>query len=197
MAYTIPEYVDTTEQAILAVASAVKGEQVTGGDGNVGTALDILADALAGENVQVPMTQQGAILALAQYVGGGGGGVTLGDINYKLLARTADDPEPAVGGDVLGYGTLALSAGYIGDTIAAIMPSAIAAGMDAITQPIEGEQASFWLVTAGENGLITAVETPAIDYTVETIGGSPCAKFTVPEDVDGKYLVVGTISGGK
>ena len=119
MAYTIPEYVDTTEQAILAVASAVKGEQVTGGDGNVGTALDILADALAGENVTVPMTQQGAILALAQYVGGGGGGVTLGDINYKLLARTADDPEPAVGGDVLGYGTLALSAGYIGDTIAA------------------------------------------------------------------------------
>lgn len=76
MAYTIPEYVDTTEQAILAVASAVKGEQVTGGDGNVGTALDILADALAGENVTVPMTQQGAILALAQYVGGGGGGGT-------------------------------------------------------------------------------------------------------------------------
>lgn len=70
MAYTIPEYVDTPEQAILAVASAVKGEQVTGGDGNVGTALDILADALAGENVTVPMTQQGAILALAQYVAG-------------------------------------------------------------------------------------------------------------------------------
>ena len=70
MAYSIPEYVDTPEQAILAVASAVKGEQVTGGDGNVGTALDILADALAGENVQVPMTQQGAILALAQYVDG-------------------------------------------------------------------------------------------------------------------------------
>lgn len=70
MSYTIPEYVDTPEQAILAVASAVKGEQVTGGDGNVGTALDILADALAGENVEVPMTQQGAILALAQYVAG-------------------------------------------------------------------------------------------------------------------------------
>lgn len=74
MAYTIPEYVDTQEQAILAVASAVKGEQVTGGDGSVNTALDILADALAGENVTVPMTDQGAILALAQYVGGGGGG---------------------------------------------------------------------------------------------------------------------------
>lgn len=70
MSYTIPEYVDTQEQAILAVASAVKGEQVTGGDGGVNTALDILADTLAGENVQVPMTQQGAILAIAQYVDG-------------------------------------------------------------------------------------------------------------------------------
>lgn len=70
MSYTIPEYVDTQEQAILAVASAVKGEQVTGGDGSVNTALDILADALAGQDVEVPMTQQGAILALAQYVDG-------------------------------------------------------------------------------------------------------------------------------
>lgn len=70
MAYTIPTSADTPEQAILAVASAVKGEQVTGGDGSVNTALDILADALAGENVEVPMTQQGAILALAQYVDG-------------------------------------------------------------------------------------------------------------------------------
>lgn len=74
MAYTIPTSADTPEQAILAVASAVKGEQVTGGDGSVNKALDILADALAGEDVEVPMTQQGAILALAQYVGGGGGG---------------------------------------------------------------------------------------------------------------------------
>ena len=147
-----------------------------------------------------PMAQETAIVnaidtITANY--GGGGGVTLGDINYTLLAQTADDPEPAVGGDVLGYGTLALSAGYIGDMIAAIMPSAIAAGMDAVTQPIDGEQPSFWLVTADENGEITAVETPTIDYTVETIGGDPYAKFTVPEGVEGKFLVVGTIGGGK
>lgn len=80
MAYTIPEYVDTQEQAILAVASAVKGEQVTGGDGSVNTALDILADALAGQDVTVPMTDQGAILALAQYVIGGGGGSATTDV---------------------------------------------------------------------------------------------------------------------
>ena len=89
MAYTIPEYVDTTEQAILAVASAVKGEQVTGGDGNVGTALDILADALAGENVTVPMTNQGAILALAQYVGGGGD-VSTATVTYTLTGGKSE-----------------------------------------------------------------------------------------------------------
>lgn len=70
MSYTIPEYVDTPEQAILAVASAVKGEAVTGGDGTVNRALDILADTLAESDVQVPQTDAGAILALAQYVSG-------------------------------------------------------------------------------------------------------------------------------
>lgn len=73
MSYTIPEYVDTREQAVLAVASAIKGEAVTGGDGSVNRALDILADVLAEQDVQVPQTNAGAILALAQYVTGGGG----------------------------------------------------------------------------------------------------------------------------
>ena len=187
----------TTKDAILKLADAVSGNT----SANVATdvqALAVLAQAMTGGAPSEPLaTVDDAIGYIADNYSGGGGGVTLGDINYKLLARTADDPEPAVGGDVLGYGTLALSAGYIGDTIAAIMPSAIAAGMDAITQPIEGEQASFWLVTVDENGLITAVETPSIDYTVETIGGDPYAKFTVPEEVDGKYLIVGIIGGGK
>lgn len=94
MAYEIPEYVDTQEQAILAVASAVKGEQVAGGDGSVNTALDVLADALAGENVQVPQTQQGAILALAQYVSGGGGGgggdASTATVTYTLTGGKSD-----------------------------------------------------------------------------------------------------------
>lgn len=96
MAYTIPEYVDTQEQAILAVASAVKGEQVTGGDGSVNTALDILADALAGQDVTVPMTDQGAILALAQYVigGGGGGGATTDVWLWDNTPESAGDVLP-------------------------------------------------------------------------------------------------------
>lgn len=74
MSYTIPDYVDTKEQAVLALASTIKGEAVTGGDGSVNRALDILADVLAEQDVQVPQTDAGAILALAQYVSGGGGG---------------------------------------------------------------------------------------------------------------------------
>lgn len=74
MSYTAPQYVDTKEQAILALASTIKGEAVTGGDGSVNRALDVLADVLAEQDVQVPQTDAGAILALAQYVSGGGGG---------------------------------------------------------------------------------------------------------------------------
>lgn len=74
MSYTAPQYVDTKEQAILALASTIKGEAVTGGDGSVNRALDILADVLAQQDVSVPQTNAGAILALAQYAQGGGGG---------------------------------------------------------------------------------------------------------------------------
>lgn len=105
MAYTIPEYVDTQEQAILAVASAVKGEQVTGGDGSVNTALDILADALAGQDVTVPMTDQGAILALAQYVigGGGGGGATTDVWLWNSTQESGNDVLPESVGYIKGF----------------------------------------------------------------------------------------------
>lgn len=75
MSYTAPQYVDTKEQAILALASTIAGEDKTAlGNGSVNKALDVLADVLAQQDVQVPQTNAGAILALAQYVGGGGGG---------------------------------------------------------------------------------------------------------------------------
>lgn len=77
MSYTVPQYVDTKEQAVLALASTIAGEDKTAlGDGSVNTALDVLADVLAGQDVEVPQTNAGAILALAQYVGGGGGSST-------------------------------------------------------------------------------------------------------------------------
>lgn len=81
MSYTAPQYVDTKEKAVLALASTIAGEDKTAlGDGSVNTALDVLADVLAGQDVEVPQTNAGAILALAQYVGGGGGASLTGNL---------------------------------------------------------------------------------------------------------------------
>lgn len=74
MSYVIPEGIQTRDKAVLAVASVIADEDKSAlGDGSVNTALDVLADTLAGQNVEVPQTNAGAILALADYVGGGGG----------------------------------------------------------------------------------------------------------------------------
>lgn len=77
MSYTAPQYVDTKEQAILALASTIADEDKGAlGDGSVNRALDVLADVLAQQDVTVPQTNAGAILALAQYAQGGGGSST-------------------------------------------------------------------------------------------------------------------------
>lgn len=184
MAYTIPTSADTTEQAILAVASAVKGEQVTGGDGSVNTALDILADALAGEDVEVPMTQQGAILALAQYVGGGGG-VDVGA--PTLVVKKNFSPE--VGEDIPG--TSAIGGVAIGEAV--IVPvdsfnviSEVAAGVTATTAPdseLAPTACAAYVVTVDDDE-ITAVEPWDGTLTPGTYAGNfgnlNVWSFTVP-----------------
>lgn len=75
MSYTIPDSVQTKAEAVLAVASAIADTDMGARyDGTVNTSLDVLADVLAAQDVQVPQTNAGAILALAQYAHGGGGG---------------------------------------------------------------------------------------------------------------------------
>lgn len=143
MAYTIPEYVDTQEEAILAVASAVKGEQVTGGDGSVNKALDILADALAGQDVEVPMTDQGAILALAQYVGGGGGV----DVAKVTFACT-----------------------YTGDEFDILMPSIYEGVIYANTSSDEVDGTTFDVPVA-ENGTQVVLGLPTPDDLTVTVTG--------------------------
>ena len=77
MSYTIPTTVQTKAEAVLAVASAIADEDMGARyDGTVNTSLDVLADVLAAQDVQVPQTNAGAILALAQYAHGGGGGAS-------------------------------------------------------------------------------------------------------------------------
>lgn len=91
MSYTAPQYVDTKEKAVLALASTIAGEDKTNlGDGSVNTALDVLADVLAGQDVEVPQTNAGAILALAQYVQGGGGSSTQ-TLDVNIWNRSEDE----------------------------------------------------------------------------------------------------------
>lgn len=88
MSYTIPTSVQTKAEAVLAVASAIADEDMGARyDGTVNTSLDVLADVLAAQDVDVPQTNAGAILALAQYAHGGGGGGTV-DVN---IWNTSED----------------------------------------------------------------------------------------------------------
>lgn len=82
MSYTIPTSVQTKAEAVLAVASAIADTDMGARyDGTVNTSLDVLADVLAAQDVDVPQTNAGAILALAQYAHGGGGGAQTLDVN--------------------------------------------------------------------------------------------------------------------
>ena len=112
MSYTPPTYVDTKAQAILALASVVADTDKTAlGDGSVNKALDVLADAMAAQDVSVPQTNAGAILALAQYIGGGGGG----DFGPCVLIG-AKESVPVVDGNA-GVSTVIQSLAVDGTTI--------------------------------------------------------------------------------
>lgn len=197
MSYTIPEYVDTQEQAILAVASAVKGEQVTGGDGSVNTALDILADTLAGENVQVPMTQQGAILALAQYVDGmvkpeGTITITENGEGIDVAQYATADVSVSGGGADVGEPTLIIAGnsapepgGYISNTAAV---GGLAIGSTTIV-PTNQYNAIFYVASG----------CTATTYPDEDANPTTCAAYVVTVD-DEEFTAVapwdGTLTQG-
>ncbi|MBP3883858.1 MAG: hypothetical protein J6D54_02820 [Olsenella sp.] len=96
MSYVIPEGIQTKADAVLAVASVIADEDKGAlGDGSVNTALDVLADVLAGQDVEVPQTNAGAIFALAQYVSGGGGAQSYPITFEEVTGGTVElqDPE--------------------------------------------------------------------------------------------------------
>lgn len=92
MSYTTPTDVQTKADAVLALASTIAGEDKTAlGNGSVNKALDVLADVLAQQDVQVPQTNAGAILALAQYVTGGGGSSDFTTANVAITNNSGKD----------------------------------------------------------------------------------------------------------
>ena len=201
MSYTAPTYVDTKEQAILALASTIADSDKTLlGDGSVNKALDVLADCLAEHDVSVPQTDAGAILALAQYVSGGGGGtVDVGALNYTIFVINENDPEPSVG-NKFSYESAHFTGAWIGDKQIVDGANVIAAGASGVIHnSLTSDQPTAYLVAVDPDTYeITAVETTAIDYSIVDVDGSSFLKLTIPEpDPSDKGLVIGTFGGGK
>lgn len=120
MSYTAPQYVDTKEQAILALASTIKGEAVAGGDGSVNRALDVLADVLAEQDVSVPQTNAGAILALAQYASGmvkPEGTITITENGEGIDVSQYATADVSVSGGGSSTQTLTVTKNAAGDTV--------------------------------------------------------------------------------
>ena len=191
MSYTAPQYVDTKEQAILALASTIKGEAVTGGDGSVNRALDILADVLAEQDVQVPQTDAGAILALAQYVSGGGGGGGSVDVGEPVMVLIGD--VPVVGNyipDKFLFKGVSSGAGaqqpcsmsYFDSTFGLFANAygMVASGITISNFSADGAVAGFYDVTVDmDNGTYSAINeiTSSVDYSV---GSGNLLTFTMP-----------------
>lgn len=191
MSYTIPDYVDTKEQAVLAVASAIKGEAVTGGDGSVNRALDILADVLAEQDVSVPQTDAGAILALAQYVTGGGGGggsvgalvdvprvkseqVEIGD-NISNYANQIDASRVKLGSDAVVEGEGAITRIALGSTFEYDCPTFVGT-----TASAKMYDATF-TVNVREEQIISSISEISGATKLETleVGGDEIQRLTV------------------
>ena len=81
----------TIVEAVTKLATKVKGETVVPKNATVSAALDALADALAGENVQAKPTIASAIDVITENYTPGGGGVTLGNACMVSVYSSADD----------------------------------------------------------------------------------------------------------
>ena len=137
MSYTAPTNIQTKADAVLALAGTIAGEDKTAlGDGSVNTALDVLADVLAGQDVEVPQTNAGAILALAQYVQGGGGASLTGNLAQLWGVRDEPSEFPQEGDPVFASVSIGGKVVAEGDT------SMVIAGADVATTVLEGA----WLI---------------------------------------------------
>lgn len=152
MSYTIPTSVQTKAEAVLAVASAIADEDMGARyDGTVNTSLDVLADVLAAQDVQVPQTNAGAILALAQYAHGGGGGSTA---TITVLELVGDEPtsQPSFKVETIG-----------GEQIAVTPTTAVVGG--------EETPVYTFSATAGDV-IVISVTDENLTFNADSMGGS-------------------------
>ena len=199
MSYTAPEYVDTRAQAILVLASTVADEDKTGiGNCSVRTALDVLADTLADSDVTIPETDAGEILALAQYVsGGGGGGVDVGAPTLVVSSSTAPEVgdyltnDDAIAGITIGeaiivpvdpYNRMPMVASGatattrpdvdLSPTTCAAYVSTVTEGEFTAVEPWDGTLTQWtWTSSLGDELNVWSFTIPALEFDVDTGSG--------------------------
>lgn len=155
MAYTPPNDLFTSEEAILSLASSIADEDRTNlGNGTINGALDVLADALADQNVEVPPMNAGAILALADYVSGGGGGGE--DKEFIASLKNSHGFQPftgtlSVGGDAISYTVETFFAGTEDEFEGAV--ASVPAGSIVTYAPVQGG------IPASDNSMMNVFES--------------------------------------
>lgn len=121
----------TIVEAVVKLATKVKGETVVPKNATIAAALDALADALAGENVQAKPTIASAIDMITEnYTPGGGGGGSFGPFATVLNEGTS---VPEVGNHMDGIAFI--NSVGVGDSVICVTDGtySIAAGATAIT----------------------------------------------------------------
>jgi len=205
MSYTAPTYVDTKAQAILALASTIADEDKTLlGDGSVNKALDVLADVLAEQDVSVPQTDAGAILALAQYASGlikpeGTIAITENGEAIDVAQYATADVNVSGGGGDFSTATVAVTLTMPeGKTLSEASVNASVGYYDADGLAIVDGEVEVWLVS-GYTTYIGGILGSDADYDPYTLDTSSPITATggVSWDADNERFIVtgdGTIS---
>lgn len=175
----------TIVEAVIKLATKVKGETVKPANATIAAALDALADALAGENVQARPTIASAIDVITEnYTPGGGGGVDVGTPWRDVIGLEA---APSVG-DVLPSPHDTVIADYvmIGDTIVAGSAAVLAAGTTFVLTDEDVAPSLLLLTTNGvqDHEQVTAVEDISSTVSIVEIPdvSDSCVTFTMPDN---------------
>ena len=176
MSYTAPQYVDTKEQAVLALASTIAGEDKTAlGNGSVNKALDVLADVLAQQDVSVPQTNAGAILALAQYASGmvkpeGTITITENGEGIDVAQYATADVSVSGGGGDFSTCTVKITNESTKDFIIAV-PNLYGAQLYSGVDSADMDGSDFEIVLYSGNGISVLMSTEVVPPTPSGTGG--------------------------
>ena len=176
MSYTAPTDVQTKADAVLVLASTIAGEDKTAlGNGSVNKALDVLADVLAEQDVSVPQTNAGAILALAQYASGmvkpeGTITITENGEGIDVAQYATADVSVSGGGGDFSTCTVKITNESTKDFIIAV-PNLYGAQLYSGVDSADMDGSDFDIVLYSGNGISVLMSTEVVTPTPSGTGG--------------------------